>query len=109
MEIPGQFLLEINRLAQELCTPHQQVVAHLWPIDYHAALAFGCCLVSRLRTEPVGEAFASATAIMRRQADLLGELDGIQPGLSATERLAHDHVAEKLEHVLFNLGHTRLP
>lgn len=87
-------------LAQELCTPNQQVVAHLWPIDYHAALAFGCSMASRLRTEPVPEAFASATTIMRRQADLLSELDGIAPGLLATERLSHNHVAEKLDNIL---------
>ncbi|WP_164747504.1 CHAT domain-containing protein [Mesorhizobium sp. M1A.F.Ca.IN.022.07.1.1] len=87
-------------LAQELCCPHQQVIAHLWPIDYHAALAFGCSLASRLRTEPVSIAFASATEVMRRQTDLLQELDGIARGLSARERLAHEHVAEKLSNVL---------
>jgi len=87
-------------LAQELCSPHQQVIAHLWPIDYYAALAFGCSLVSRLRTETVRTAFASATDVMRNQAILLQELEGVAPGLSAAERLGHDHVAEVLSNIL---------
>lgn len=87
-------------LAQELCSPHQQVIAHLWPIDYYAALAFGCSLASRLRTEPVSVAFPSATDVMGNQTELLQELEGIAPGLSATERLAHEHVAEILDNIL---------
>jgi len=87
-------------LAQELCSPHQQVIAHLWPIDYYAALAFGCSLASRLRTEPVKVAFPSATNAMRNQDALLHELESIAPGLSAAERLAHDHVAAILDNIL---------
>lgn len=87
-------------LAQELCSPHQQVIAHLWPIDYYAALAFGCSLASRLRADPVSAAFPAATDVMRNQSALLEELESVAPGLSAAERLAHGHVAEILDNVL---------
>jgi len=87
-------------LAQELCSPYQQVVAHLWPIDYYAALAFGCALASRLRTEPVKVAFPSATQLMRNHAELVQELEAVAAGLSARERLSHEHVAAILSNVL---------
>ena len=87
-------------LAQELCSPHQQVVAHLWPIDYYAALAFGCALASRLRTEPVNVAFPSAIRQMRNNADLVQELEEIAPGLAARERLGNAHVAAVLDNIL---------
>lgn len=87
-------------LAQELCTPHQQVVAHLWPIDYYAALAFGCALASRLVTEPVNIAFPSAIQLMRNNADLAQELDELALGLAARERLGHEYVATALDNIL---------
>ncbi|BBU62172.1 hypothetical protein MSC49_21070 [Methylosinus sp. C49] len=87
-------------LAQELCSPQQQVIAHLWPINYYAALAFGCSLASRLRANPVSIAFRGATNVMRNQNALLEELDSVAPGLAATERFAHGHVAEILDNIL---------
>ncbi len=87
-------------LAQELCSPNQQVIAHLWPIDHYAALAFGCSLASRLRAHPVNVAFQAATDVMRNQTALLEELESVAPGLAATEQFAHGHVAEILDNIL---------
>lgn len=87
-------------LAQELCSPDQQVVAHLWPIDYYAALAFACTFASKLPTEPAAAAFSSAVKIMRNQGDLLETIAGIQGGLAAHDRLSPDWVAAQLENVL---------
>jgi hypothetical protein len=87
-------------LGQELASPNQRVVAHLWPIDYYAALAFGCALASRLRHEDANSAMRSAIEIMADQARLLDEITGISGGLQAVNRLSPAHVASHLQSVL---------
>ena len=87
-------------LAQELCSPNHQVIAHLWPIDYYAALAFGCSLASQLSAYPVSMALPAATDVMRNQNAHLEELESLVPGLAATDRFTHGNIAEILDNIL---------
>ncbi|MER9546132.1 CHAT domain-containing protein [Mesorhizobium sp. M0437] len=87
-------------LAQELVSPQQQIIAHLWPIDYYAALAFGSSLALTLGGRSAASALQEASQLMRNQTGLLEKLTEISPELQAIHRLQGERVAIVLESVL---------
>lgn len=87
-------------LGHFLASPNQAVTAHLWPIDYYAALAFGCALSLALAKAPLPEAFGTAIATMRDQPRLLETLRGISSDLQAVDRLSSDRMCEHLASLL---------
>jgi hypothetical protein len=87
-------------LAQELVSLRQQVIGHLWPIDYYAALAFGSSLAFGLTREPPPAALRDASLLMRDQVKLINMLTEISPELQAIRRLNGQRAAEVLQNVL---------
>lgn len=87
-------------LAQELVSPRQQVIGHLWPIDYYAALAFGSSLAVGLTREPPPAALRDASLLMRDQVKLINVLTEISPELQAIQRLNGQRAAEVMQNVL---------
>ncbi|TBY46758.1 CHAT domain-containing protein [Rhizobium leguminosarum] len=87
-------------LAQELVSPRQQVIGHLWPIDYYAALAFGSSLAVGLIREPPPAALRAASLLMRDQVKLINVLTEISPDLQAIQRLSGQRAAEVTQNVL---------
>ncbi|MDX0949477.1 CHAT domain-containing protein [Sinorhizobium medicae] len=87
-------------LAQELVSPSQQVIGHLWPIDYYAALAFGSCLARALTCGSPCTALKKASLMMRDQGELIDLLQGISPDLQAIQRLNGQRAAEVIQNVL---------
>lgn len=61
-------------LSQELVTPQQQVVAHLWPIGMYAGLAFGAKLALELAAVPPADALARTVSGLRAPDTLRAEL-----------------------------------
>lgn len=87
-------------LGHFLASASQSVTAHLWPIDYYAALAFGCSLALALANEEIPDAFGTAIATMRDQPGLLALLRGVNANLQAADRLAGDRLREHLANLL---------
>lgn len=87
-------------LAQELVSPLQQVIGHLWPIDYYAALAFGSSLAVALTRAPPSVALQDALLLMRDQGELLNVLAETSPDLQAIRRLNGQRAAEVMQNVL---------
>jgi len=87
-------------LAQELVSSCQQVIGHLWPIDYYAALAFGSSLAVGLTREPPPAALRDASLLMRDQVKLINVLTEISPELQAIRRLNGQRAAEVMQNVL---------
>ncbi len=87
-------------LAQELVSPSQQVIGHLWPIDYYAALAFGSSLAMALTRLPPANALKEALLMMRDQGELIRVLQEISPDLQAIRRLNGQRAAEVMGNVL---------
>jgi hypothetical protein len=87
-------------LGQTLVTPRQQVVAHLWPIDYYSALAFGCAFSYRLSKSSPSAALLESMDLMRNQSALLSELASLSPSLEAIDRLQGERINEQLISIL---------
>ncbi len=87
-------------LAQELVSPSQQIIGHLWPIDYYAALAFGSSLAMALTRVPSAPALKEALLMMRDQGQLIRALQEISPELQAIRRLNGQRAAEVIGNVL---------
>lgn len=87
-------------LAQELVSPFQQVIGHLWPIDYYAALAFGSSLAVALTRAQSPAALGDALLLMRDQRELINVLTEIAPDLQAIQRLNGQRAAEVMQNVL---------
>ncbi len=87
-------------LAHDIVGPEQLVVGHLWPIDYYAALAFGCALSLGLAALPPSEALADAQEMMRDPPALLAALRDLSPELEACQRLDSDRAAEHINNLL---------
>lgn len=87
-------------LAQELVSPSQQVIGHLGPIDYYAALAFGSSLAIELTRPLPSTALKEASLMMRDQGELIRALQEISPELQAIRRLNGQRAAEVMGNVL---------
>lgn len=61
-------------LSQELATPQQQVVAHLWPIGMYAGLAFGAKFALELAAVPPATALARTVSGLKAPDALRAEL-----------------------------------
>lgn len=86
--------------AHGLVSPHQAVVGHLWPIDYYAALAFGCLFTANLVHLSPAEALAATQDLMKDHDQLLDALSAISPSLEALDWLRSERAAEQLGNVL---------
>lgn len=86
-------------LGHYLATPNQTVAAHLWPIDYYAALAFGCSLSLSLAKAPLPQAFGEAIATMHNQRALLVSLAELE-ATKAVDRLSSERLNEHLANLL---------
>jgi hypothetical protein len=86
--------------AQGLTTADQEVVGHLWPIDYYAALAFGCALSASLVDHGPAEALSATISLMQRPRNLIDALAAIAPEQEAIARLSSDRAAEQVENIL---------
>jgi hypothetical protein len=83
-----------------LTSPRQAVVAHLWPIDYYAALAFGCALSIALSKDSLPDAFGQAIGLMRDRDQLLAALDVLEGNLQASDRLSAERIGAHLANLL---------
>lgn len=74
-------------LAHSLARPHQQVIAHQWPVDSYPALAFAAAfLLASIEYAP-DEALRHAARSMRDIDGLRAGLAALDPELSAIARL----------------------
>lgn len=87
-------------LAHDIAGPAQMVIGHLWPIDYYAALAFGCALSINLSTLPSADALNATQAMMRDPPLLLAALRKVSNGLTAGQRLDGGRAAEHVGNLL---------
>ncbi|MFM9859052.1 CHAT domain-containing protein [Pseudoxanthobacter sp. M-2] len=87
-------------LAHELAAANQAVIGHLWPIDYFAALAFGCALAVNLGQNDPADALRETQLILQRHQDLITVLSAAAPGAEVIERLANEHAAERVANIL---------
>ena len=87
-------------LAHDVVGPHQLVIGHLWPIDYYAALAFGCALAINLRSRAPSEALAATEALMRDPPSLLAALNELSTELEACQRLNSNRATEQVSNLL---------
>jgi hypothetical protein len=79
-------------LSQELATPEQQVIAHLWPIGMYTGLAFGAKLALELATGDVGSAYKSTIRGLAVPGALCAELiERLGADLDIHARLANQH------------------
>jgi hypothetical protein len=74
-------------LAQSIAGPHQQVVAHQWPVDSHPALAFAASFAIGLINAEPSEALLASAIEMRDIDGLRDRLAAFAPTLSAIDRL----------------------
>ncbi len=84
----------------DLTTAAQTVVGHLWPIDYFAALAFGCSFALDLGSLGPADALKSAVDRMQTPATLLHDLERLHPHAPALDRLRSDRAAERISNIL---------
>jgi len=84
----------------ELTTADQNVIGHLWPIDYYAALAFGCSLSLDLASFSVPEALASTMARMQDPERLIREFEAVDAAQDAIVRLRSNRAAEQISNLL---------
>ncbi len=84
----------------ELTTNDQRVVGHLWPIDYYAALAFGCSLALDLMALPVAEALRATMVRMQDPARLVQDLQTLDPASEALALLGSERAARQVANLL---------
>lgn len=84
----------------ELTTADQSVIGHLWPIDYYAALAFGCSLSLDLAGSSVAEALASTMARMQQPERLIRDFETVDATQEAISRLRSERAAEQISNLL---------
>lgn len=87
-------------LGHRLASADQAVVAHLWPIDEDAALAFGSGFALALAEQPLEDAFATALQGMRNLRSLVDRLRGIDVNLRVVKRLETPELADRMANVL---------
>ena len=79
-------------LAQELVTPAQQLIAHLWPIGIYTGLAFGAKLALELANGSVPAAYTATVCGMREPSSLVEDLsERLGNDLGIHARLAGQH------------------
>ena len=83
-----------------LTSPSQAVIAHLWPIDYYAALAFGCALATALSQQPIPESFSEVIRLIRHRDQLLTELTSVNGDMQALDRLSGDRIGSHLDNLM---------
>ena len=84
----------------ELTTADQSVIGHLWPIDYYAALAFGCSLSLDLASFSVSEALASTMARIQEPERLIRDFEAVDAAQEAIGRLRSERAAEQISNLL---------
>lgn len=87
-------------LAHDLTTADQLVIGHLWPIDYYAALAFGCALAVSLASHGPAEALRKTLSLMQRHQDLILHLSAASPDAEALDRLGSERASQQVENIL---------
>ena len=83
-----------------LASPVQEVVAHLWPIDEDAALAFGSGFALALAKQPPEDALATALLELRDLPRLVDKLREIDADLRVVRRLETPELADRMANVL---------